>query len=111
MSSAGKTSTSLSQSDRDYQGTLQNRAAAANVNSPCILVDENARTLAELSRLVAHRAELDEVIAELVAVARTRAGAQRGQSRGYYWREHTWADIGAALGTSGQAAQQRFGRA
>jgi hypothetical protein len=49
-----------------------------------------------LAAAVAARSRVEQEIAEAV---------QRARAAGY-----TWADIGALLGTTGQAASQRYGR-
>jgi hypothetical protein len=56
---------------------------------------KDARSLRELRRAVLDRAAAEAYVAELVTVA-------RGEG-------HAWSAIGAMLGTSGEAARQRYG--
>lgn len=57
---------------------------------------QDAHALREIRHAFARRAEAEREINEAVAVARAE-----GQS---------WASIGAMLGTSGEAARQRYGQ-
>jgi hypothetical protein len=55
----------------------------------------DARTLRDIRHAFLRRAEADREISDAVAVARAEG--------------HSWATIGAMLGTSGEAARQRYG--
>ena len=55
----------------------------------------DARSLREIRRAFLRRAEAEREINEAVALARAEG--------------HSWAAIGAMLGTSGEAARQRYG--
>lgn len=55
----------------------------------------DARSLRDIRHAFLRRAELEREISETVAVARAEG--------------HSWAAIGAMLGTSGEAARQRYG--
>lgn len=55
----------------------------------------DACALRRIRQAFARRAEAEREISEAVAVARTEG--------------HSWAAIGAMLGTSGEAARQRYG--
>jgi hypothetical protein len=59
--------------------------------------------IARLTEASANLAAAEAQVAYLVRVARNR---KHSYSDG---QEHTWQEIGDALGTSRQAAQQRFG--
>jgi hypothetical protein len=54
-----------------------------------------ARSLRDIRHAFVRRAEAEREISEAVAVARAEG--------------HSWAAIGAMLGTSGEAARQRYG--
>jgi tellurite resistance protein len=56
----------------------------------------DAHALREIRHAFARRAEAEREINEAVAVARADG--------------HSWATIGAMLGTSGEAARQRYGQ-
>ena len=56
----------------------------------------DARSLRDIRHAFLRRAEADREISDAVAVARAEG--------------HSWATIGAMLGTSGEAARQRYGR-
>ena len=56
----------------------------------------DARALRDIRHAFLRRAEAERTISEAVAVARAEG--------------HSWAAIGAMLGTSGEAARQRYGR-
>jgi hypothetical protein len=56
---------------------------------------QTGREIPALSELTAARSELEEAIRTMVAICREEG--------------HTWARIGQALGTTGQAAGMRFG--
>jgi hypothetical protein len=56
----------------------------------------DARSLRDIRHAFLRRAEAEREISEAVAVARAEG--------------HPWAAIGAMLGTSGEAARQRYGR-
>lgn len=56
----------------------------------------DAHALREIRHAFARRAEAEREINEAVAVARAEG--------------HSWASIGAMLGTSGEAARQRYGQ-
>jgi len=58
----------------------------------------NTRPLAAIAALALLRRQADEAIREEVEIARSRAGGHA-----------TWSQIGDALGTSAEAARQRFG--
>ncbi|MEP6599733.1 MAG: hypothetical protein ABJB98_09855 [Actinomycetota bacterium] len=55
----------------------------------------DARSLRDIRHAFLRRAEAEREIADAVAVARAEG--------------HSWAAIGAMLGTSGEAARQRYG--
>lgn len=55
----------------------------------------DARSLRDIRHAFLRRAEVEREISEAVAVARAEG--------------HSWAAIGAMLGTSGEAARQRYG--
>jgi hypothetical protein len=55
----------------------------------------DARSLRDIRHAFVRRAEADREISDAVAVARAEG--------------HSWATIGAMLGTSGEAARQRYG--
>lgn len=61
-------------------------------------VDElrDARALGELRRAFVARAEAEQRVVDAVEKARSE--------------EHSWASIGVMVGTSGEAARQRYGR-
>lgn len=54
-----------------------------------------ARSLRDIRHAFVRRADAERAISEAVAVARAEG--------------HSWATIGAMLGTSGEAARQRYG--
>ena len=56
----------------------------------------DARALRDIRHGFLRRAEAERAISEAVAVGRAEG--------------HSWAAIGAMLGTSGEAARQRYGR-
>lgn len=58
---------------------------------------KDARALRDVARAFARRADSERELAAAVSVARAEG--------------HTWAAVGAMLGTSGEAARQRYGTA
>jgi hypothetical protein len=57
---------------------------------------KDARALRDIARGFGHVAEAERELADAVSVARAEG--------------HSWSAIGAVLGTSGEAARQRYGK-
>lgn len=81
---------------RKYNHAEDDQQAAATERQTLALARRAGSNLGTLARLKEHYDDGPSVLALAVAGA---------QSRGY-----SWAEIGQALGTTRQAAQQRFGR-
>lgn len=71
-------------------------AARFEINEPDVDDVRDASALRELRHAFLARAEAEQRVTDAVAIA-------RGDG-------HSWASIGAMVGTSGEAARQRFGQ-
>ncbi len=76
-------------------------------NTPLDSGSPDESHLAAIARLVALRAALEEAITIQVEMARIGNGHAHEYRLN---RPALWSEIGAALGTSGQAANQRYGK-
>ena len=79
-------------------------AARRDLSDKAAFTPGEESNLAAIAHLVDLRREIDAVLDLAVLAARRRT------LRKSYSATSTWADVGLALGTSGQAANQKYGR-